>query len=137
MKEKIADHIKPGDHGTTFGGGPLVTHVALEILKRIAKKSFLQSVNEKSQYLFDKLKVLQKQFPEIISVRGKGLMVGIELDFAPQELIKSCADNGLLICKTAGNAVRFLPPLIVEKNQIDEALNKFEKALTYVRENHG
>ncbi len=132
MKEKIALHIKPGDHGTTFGGGPLVTFVAFDILKRICQKSFLHSVKAKSQYLFEQLSLLQKKVHGIKSVRGRGLMIGIELEADIQEVVNKCAENGLLICKTGGNAVRFLPPLIVEKQHIDEAIKKFTNVLLTV-----
>jgi len=129
LKDNIAAHIKPGEHGTTFGGGPLVTFVAHDILKRICQRSFLDSVKEKSQYLIEKLHELQAKVPGISSIRGKGLMIGIELKVDPGTVIKKCAEDGLLICKTGGNAVRFLPPLIVEKDHIDEALVKFENVL--------
>jgi len=132
LKEKIALHIKPGDHGTTFGGGPLVTFVAHDILKRISQKSFLDSVKEKSQYFFGQLIILQKKVAGIKSIRGMGLMIGIELEVDPQTVINKCAENGLLICKTGGNAVRFLPPLILKNKHIDEAINKFKNALLTV-----
>ncbi|MBN2413216.1 aspartate aminotransferase family protein [candidate division KSB1 bacterium] len=132
MNDNIASHIKPGDHGTTFGGGPLVTFVAHDILKRISRQSFLDSVKEKSDYIFAQLNELQGKIPDIVSVRGKGLMIGIELSVDPQTVINKCIADGLLICKTGGNAVRFLPPLIVEKKHIDEAVKKFTNVLNKV-----
>ncbi len=136
MKDHIASHIKPGDHGTTFGGGPLVTFVAHDILKRISRQSFLDSVKEKSDYIFAQLNQLQGKIPGIVSVRGKGLMIGIELNVDTQTVINKCAENGLLICKTGGNAVRFLPSLIVEKKHIDEAVEKFSNVLIKVGKNN-
>jgi len=132
LTDKIAVHIKPGDHGTTFGGGPLVTFVAHDILNRIKHKSFLDSVKEKSLYLFEQLSKLQENVPGISSIRGRGLMVGIELEVDPGTVIKKCAKEGLLICKTGGNAVRFLPPLIVENLLIDEAIKIFKNVLLAV-----
>ncbi len=133
LTDKIAEHIKPGDHGTTFGGGPIVTSVALNILERIAEPAFLESVRDKGSYLQEQLSALQTEYPELIAVRSKGLMFGLEIQGSPQDLIKACTEQGLLICKTGGNAVRFLPPLIITKEQIDEGLNKFKLALDSLR----
>lgn len=129
LNDKVAKVIKPGDHGSTFGGGPLITSVAEHVVSRIARPDFMRHVNEMSDYLMSALRELQKKFPQIISVRGLGLMIGIELDRDPKEVINACISNGLLTVKTSGNTFRFLPPLIVEKEHIDEAVGTLEKVL--------
>ena len=132
LNDKIAGFIQPGNHGSTFGGGPLVASVAEHIVRRISQPAFLDHIGEMSEYLFSQLKELKKNFAEIIAVRGKGLMIGIELDGSPQPLIDACAENGLLVCKTGGNAFRLLPPLIIEKEHVDEAIEKLTRAFLEV-----
>jgi len=129
LRDKIAAAIKPGDHGCTFGGGPLTTRVALDILQRLAASQFLAAINEKSGYLQNKLRGLQAKFPAIKEVRGLGLMIGVEVIIDPAHLIAACYKQGLLICKTGSNAVRLLPPLIVANKHIDEFIVKFAAAL--------
>lgn len=129
LTDAVAQHIKPGNHGSTFGGGPLTTTVAKHVVSRIAATPFLQHVNEMGDCIVQKLKDLQKQFPQIISIRGKGLMIGIEFDFDPKDVVAACIANGLLIVKTSGNTFRFLPPLVVEKEHCDEAIEILTKVL--------
>ena len=130
MTDDVAKNIKPGDHGTTFGGGPIAAAVAKDVLQRILDPELLSHVREMSEYFLQQLTALQKNFKQITNVRGKGLMLAISLTVDPKELIRACAENGLLICKTGGDAVRFLPPLNVAKKQIDEGVQKLHAALS-------
>ena len=130
MTDDVAKNIKPGDHGTTFGGGPIAAAVAKDVLQRILDPELLSHVREMSEYFLQQLTALQKNFKQITNVRGKGLMLAISLTADPKELIRACAENGLLICKTGGDAVRFLPPLNVAKKQIDEGVQKLQSALS-------
>ena len=132
LNDMVAAFIQPGNHGSTFGGGPLVASVAEHIVRRISEPRFLENVQKISEYLFSKLNELKKDFSEIVTVRGKGLMIGVELQDSPQPLIDACAENGLLVCKTGGNAFRLLPPLIIEKEHVDEAIEKLTKAFREV-----
>jgi acetylornithine/N-succinyldiaminopimelate aminotransferase len=129
LTDAVASHIKPGDHGTTFGGGPLTTSVALDVLVRIADPGFLEQVQKKGDYFTEKLLQLKSKFNTVVAVRGRGLMLAIELSIEPKELIQACAEEGLLICKTGGSSVRFLPPLNVTLAQIEEGVEKLERAL--------
>ena len=121
--------FRSGDHGTTFGGGPLAAAVAHDVLSRIAEPDLLADVREKSRYFYERLLHVQEESPHVVAVRGKGLMLAIEIDVEPKDLIAACAENGLLICKTGGPAVRFLPPLNVTAAQIDECVHKLTLAL--------
>ncbi|NOY59331.1 MAG: aminotransferase class III-fold pyridoxal phosphate-dependent enzyme, partial [Calditrichaeota bacterium] len=132
LNDMVAGFIQPGNHGSTFGGGPLVASVAEHIVRRIAQPQFLQHIEEMSEYFFAELESLKKNFNKIVSIRGKGLMIGVELDDSPQPLINACAENGLLVCKTGGNAFRLLPPLIIEKEHVDEAIEKLTRAFREV-----
>lgn len=132
LTDAVASHIKPGDHGTTFGGGPLATSVALDVLSRIAVPDFLKQVREKGDYFSERLRQVQRQFNAVVAVRNRGLMLAIELSVEPKALIHACAEEGLLICKTGGPSVRFLPPLIVTLEQIDEGVEKLKRALAKI-----
>lgn len=134
LNDQVAEQIKPGDHGTTFGGGPLTTAVALDVLQRIIDAEFLQQVREKGDYFRLKLENLMKNYDSITAVRNRGLMLAIELSIEPKSLIQACAEEGLLICKTGGPAVRFLPPLNITRELIDQGVEKLARALAKMGE---
>ena len=137
ITDEVAKYMQVGDHGSTFGGGPLVAAVAEYIVSKICNDSFLDRVKQNGKYLLSKLEQLKSSFKEIKSVRGRGLMVGIELQTDPKIVSEACVRNGLLLCKAGDSTIRFLPPLIVEKDQIDKAVDKLENALKITREGHG
>ncbi|MBN1998623.1 aspartate aminotransferase family protein [candidate division KSB1 bacterium] len=122
--DAVAKNMAPGDHGSTFGGGPIVCAVAEYTIRRVVQPEFLQKVKENGQYLLKKLKVLTGSYG-IKTIRGIGLMVGAEMEGDAGAVIKACAENGLLVVKAGHNTVRFLPPLIVGKDHIDQALDIF------------
>lgn len=135
LNEKVAEQIKPGSHGTTFGGNPLAVSCAFEILKIINENEILKSVAEHGHYFKEKLNDLQNEYKELITqVRGKGLILGIE--FASPEIAKMTIDKtisqGLLTIHTAGNVMRILPPLNTSKEEIDFALEIINKSLKEV-----
>jgi acetylornithine/succinyldiaminopimelate/putrescine aminotransferase len=127
-KEKVASAFRPGDHGTTFGGNPLAMSVAKAALTEIMKDDFLANVEKTGKYLFEKLTRLQKNYSVIKDVRGCGLMLGVELAH-PNEVILKSREHGLLLAKAGKNTLRFLPPLIVTREHVDEAATIFEKSL--------
>jgi acetylornithine/N-succinyldiaminopimelate aminotransferase len=129
VTDNVAEHIKPGNHGSTFGGGPLVTKVAEYVFKRINQPAFLKHVQDMGVYIVEKLEKLRRDFPAIIFVRGLGLMIGIEFEYDPKDIVADCIKNGLLVVKTSGNTFRFLPPLVIEKSHVDEAINILEDVL--------
>ncbi len=135
LNEKVAEQIKPGSHGTTFGGNPLAVSCAFETLKIINNNELLNSVGELGRYFKEKLNQLQTEYKELITqVRGKGLILGIE--FASAEMAKKTIDKtiseGLLTIHTAGNVMRILPPLNTTKEEIDFALETINKSLKEV-----
>ena len=121
--EKVASAFVPGDHGTTFGGGPLVCAAANAVLDTIVDENILDNVNEVGDYFISELKKLDKDF--IADVRGKGLMIGVELTKPGAEYVDKLREAGFLINCTADKVLRFVPPLIITKEEVD----KFVKAL--------
>ena len=119
--DEVANSMKPGDHGTTFGGNPLACAAANVVLDTISRKSFLDHVAEVGKYFKEKLVELQQKFPDLIrDVRGEGLLLGAELSKPGRRVVELCMKRGAIINCTVGNVLRFVPPLIVEKDQIDE-----------------
>jgi predicted acetylornithine/succinylornithine family transaminase len=128
--DRIASAIQPGDHGTTFGGNPLACALGTVILRTAAKKSTLARVQKKSAYLHSKLTLLQRQYPDrITEIRGKGLLLGARMSADPAPLISACKDSGLLVIKAGHNTVRFIPPFIVTRKEIDRATGLFRAVL--------
>ena len=125
--EKVASAFVPGDHGTTFGGGPLVCAAANAVLDTLDEENILDNVNEVGDYFIEELKKLDKD--TIADVRGKGLMVGIELTEPGAEYVDKFREAGFLINCTAGNVLRFVPPLIITKDDIDEFVKALDEIL--------
>lgn len=109
-----------GDHGSTFGGNPLVTSVANVIVEKFLDDSFLNEINEKSKYLFEKLNRLSNK--NIIEVRGKGLMVGIEVKGDLGSYVDKAKNKGLLILTAGKSTIRLLPPLNISYDEIDKCI---------------
>ena len=123
--EKCCDVLKPGDHGTTYGGNPVACAGAVEVLTRI-DDAFLEEVQKKSAYLKDKLQAL----PHVTSVSGLGLMLGVSLEGkeAP-DVVKKALEEGLMVL-TAKDKVRLLPPLTITYDEIDQGVEILKKALS-------
>jgi acetylornithine/N-succinyldiaminopimelate aminotransferase len=121
-KEQVAVALKPGDHGSTFGGNPLATAAATAVLETVLADGFLAGVKEVAGYFAAKLEELAGKYPVVKEVRGKGLLLGMELDVAAAGVVNACREKGLLINGVAEKVLRFLPPLIVTKADVDEAV---------------
>ena len=128
---KVASHLNPGDHGTTFGGNPLATAVANTVLQEIQLEKLLDNVNARSQQLIDGLTAIQKHTTAMIDIRGLGLLIGVAFDdtVMVNNIIQACYDRGLLLISAKGNVIRFLPPLNVSASEINQALKLFESTL--------
>lgn len=130
MTDAVASAMHVGEHGTTFGGGPMITSVALSVFNRISDPKFLAHVQETGDYLMERLSEINS--PHIKDVRGRGLMIGSELDMdVPQVLEKGYA-HGLLLIKARERVVRFVPPLVFQKAHVDELIEKFAEVLAEV-----
>lgn len=128
-KDHVASVFTPGTHASTFGGNPLVCAASNYVIKTITTPGFLEEVQEKGNYLKEKLIKLKDKYPAIIDVRGMGLMVGVQIDGNTGVVVKKAMELGLLLVGAGATAIRFVPPLIVTKDEIDQALEIFEKAL--------
>ena len=127
--EEVAGAFVPGDHGTTFGGGPLVCAAANAVLDVINDDDLLDNSKEMGQYLKEELEKLQENHDIIKEVRGCGLMVGIELTQSGVEYVDKLREKGFLINCTAGNVLRLVPPLIIKKEEIDEFVKALDETL--------
>jgi len=132
--EKVSEILVPGDHGSTFGGNPLATRVALEVVNTLIEENLPHHAAEMGDYLIGKLEELKEEFPDIVEVRGRGLMVGMELNYKGKIVIDRCMEQGLLINCTEERVLRFLPPLIIERNHIDEAVEILRGVLESLKE---
>ncbi len=128
MTERVAATMEVGGHGTTFGGGPLVCAVASHVFDRISQPTFLQHVQETGTYLKERLEEVNS--PHIRDVRGRGLMVGVELDLEVGEVIKRGVERGLLLVGSGQNILRLIPPLIAEKSHVDTFIERLTGVLT-------
>ena len=128
MNKKVATGMIPGTHGSTFAGNPLACSVANVVMDIVSNKKFLNNVQKSSKYFFSNLNKLKEKYPSIIKeIRGKGLLIGIQLHFDQKKFIKKLMDNRLLTIRAAENVVRILPPLNVERKEIDLALKIIDK----------
>lgn len=128
--EKAAAAFAPGDHGSTFGGNPLACAAALAVLEAIEQEGLMANAAAVGEYLIGKMKSLQHKYPALIKeVRGKGLMVGVELNRPGREVVDLCMAAGAIINCTAGNVLRFVPPLNVNRQHVDEVVTIVDDVL--------
>lgn len=126
--------FEPGDHASTFGGNPLACAAGIAVLNEVTKDGFLESVDKKGKYFREGLETLQKKHKVVKEIRGKGLMVGCELDLEDaSEIVLKALEKGLLINSVSHNVLRFVPPLIVTEEEIDEALQILDDVLSEIR----
>ena len=134
MNKKVASGMTPGTHGSTFGGNPLAMSVGNTVMDIVSNKKFLKNVKNLSKYFFSNLNDLKNKYPNIIKeIRGRGLLIGIQLYKDQTYFIEKLMDNRLLTIRAAENVVRILPPLNVKKLEIDQALNIIDKVCAKLR----
>lgn len=117
--EKAAS-LEPGDHGTTYGGNPMVCAAASKVLDIFKEDDILEHVKEVGAYLYEKLEEIKESSPIVTAHRGMGLMQGLEVSCAPSEVITKAMDRGLIIISAGSNVLRFVPPLVITKEHVDE-----------------
>ncbi|NNF37229.1 MAG: acetylornithine transaminase [Gemmatimonadetes bacterium] len=118
----IAETIQPGDHGTTFGGGPMVAGVARAVLATVSAPAFLRGVRERAARVETALHGLREADAGIVEVRGRGLMWGIELDRPAAPVVAAARERGLLVCSAGASVVRLLPALNIPMEELDQGL---------------
>jgi acetylornithine/N-succinyldiaminopimelate aminotransferase len=126
---KVAAHVKPGMHGSTFGGGSLVAAAAVATLQEILKPRIKQNVTELTDLLAGKLAKLAADHSCITEVRQQGLMIGLDLDCDSQPITDACLEKGLYINSTQGTVIRLLPPLTATKEEVETAISILDEVL--------
>ena len=134
MNKKVASGMTPGTHGSTFGGNPLAMAVGNTVMDIVSKKNFLNNIKKLSKYFLFKLNQIKDKYPNIIKeIRGRGLLIGIQLHKDQTVFIKKLMKNKLLTIRAAENVVRILPPLNVKKKELDQALKIINKVCTELK----
>ena len=133
MNKKVASGMIAGTHGSTFGGNPLAMSVGNSVIDIISNKKFLNNVKNLSKYFLSNLNIIKDKYPKIIKdIRGRGLLIGIQLHTDQVKFIKKLMENKLLTIRAAENVVRILPPLNVKKNEINQALRIIKKVCSEI-----
>lgn len=121
--EKFVSAMKVGDHGTTFGGNPVACALGNTVFSIVNQKEFLDGVAQKGEYLKQKLSEIQKTHGEITGIFGRGLLIGVQISLEPKKVTAKAKEKGLLLGKAEKNMVRFIPPLIISNDELDEAVS--------------
>lgn len=119
MRQKVADAMHKGDHASTFAGNPFTTHVANHVVERVSQPEFLAEVKEKGEYLMELLAELNS--PHVKEIRGRGLIVGVELDIEAGPVVSKGYEQGILLVSAGPNIVRFVPPLTISREELATA----------------
>ena len=130
MTEKVAEYsLAPGDHGTTYGGGPLACAAVAKTVEIFEEKHIPEHVKEIGAYLKKQLEELAKKHDCILACKGKGLMQGIQLSISPAEVTKKALEKGLLLISAGSDVIRFVPPLIITEKEVDELIRILDEIL--------
>jgi acetylornithine/N-succinyldiaminopimelate aminotransferase len=121
VTNEVGDNIKPGDHCSTFAGGPVVSSAAKVVVNRVTQPQFLEHVSEVGQYLVERL--MEIDSPLIKDIRGQGLMIGLELTIEAIQLVNAAHDYGLLLVGAGSHVIRLVPPLIIDKRHVDHLVD--------------
>lgn len=127
--EEVAKALVPGDHGTTYGGNPFACAAVSKVLDIFEQDKILENVNKVSAYLRGKLEELAEQTNTIKEIRGKGLLLGLELTVPVADVIAKCHEKGLIVISASGNVLRLVPPLVITEDDADMAVDIIKQAL--------
>ena len=133
--EQVAKALVPGDHGTTYGGNPLACAAAVEVFRLFDKLNVTDNVKNVGKYLETQLKSLVEKYDIVKAQRGIGLIQGIELTVNPKDVIAKCLDNGLILFSAGTNVIRFVPPLVITRDDVDLMMVRLKKVLDEVSQN--
>ena len=131
-KEDVAGGFVPGDHGTTFAGSPLAGAAANAVFDAFEEEGIVENSKKMGEYFLNKLAPLKDKYAFIKDVRGAGLLLGIELDFEGADIVGKMLEEGFLINCTAGNVLRFAPPLVVSESEIDALVEALDKVFASI-----
>jgi len=129
LTEEIARTIQPGDHATTFGGGPFVASVALHVLGRVSDPALLDAVRGNGAWLGDELRALATRTDRVRAVRGVGYMWGFDVTGPASQVVADSLEAGLLVCSAGDHTVRLVPPLVATRDDLARGLAILEQVL--------
>lgn len=136
MTEKVAKlSLAPGDHGTTYGGNPFVGAAVSTVLDEYERMNLVDHVRELTPYLENKLELLVEKHASILARRGKGFMQGLETTLPVGQVAAKALENGLVVISAGSNVIRMVPPLVIEKQHVDEMFEKLDMTLTEMEKN--
>jgi acetylornithine/N-succinyldiaminopimelate aminotransferase len=130
LTDEIAATIQPGDHGTTFGGGPLVAAVAAHVVERLSDPKLLEAVRNNGTWLGEQLTAIANRSGKVRSVRGMGFMWGLDVIEPAGDIVKRGWDEGLLTLTAGEYTLRLLPPLVMDRSELSRGLELLERALS-------
>jgi acetylornithine/N-succinyldiaminopimelate aminotransferase len=130
LSEEIAGSVQPGDHATTFGGGPFVASVALHVLGRLSDPALLAAVRRDGAWLGEQLRAIAERTGRIRAVRGVGYMWGFDVTSAASQVVADALEAGLLVCSAGDHTVRMLPPLVATRDELATGLSILEGVLS-------
>jgi acetylornithine/LysW-gamma-L-lysine aminotransferase len=128
-KEEVMSAFNRGEHSSTFSGNPLVCAAASAAIDALVEEKLPERAATLGQYFRSKLEALAEKYKIIREVRGLGLMIGMEMRFDVYNILLGCMDRGVLVLDAGRNVVRFLPPLVIEKQQIDKVVEVLDEVL--------
>lgn len=129
LTERVAETIRPGDHATTFGGGPLVAAAALAVCRKVGNPGFLAEVRRKGAIVERRLQALRQERSEVLEVRGDGLIWGVVVAGAAADVVQRAFDAGLLLCGAGADVVRIVPPLNISDDDLERGLQLLADSL--------
>jgi acetylornithine/succinyldiaminopimelate/putrescine aminotransferase len=132
--EEVAKSFGPGTHASTFGGNPLATAAGVAAVSTLLEDGVLENCRMVGEYFLNRLMDLKGKYSFIKEVRGRGLIIGMELGFEGTQIVTRCMEEGFLINCTMGNVLRFLPPLIVTTKEVDQLLGALDRILEECKE---
>ena len=128
-REEVAEVFGPGSHASTFGGTPIVTAASVQVVKVLLEENIIDHCAKMGAYFKERLSGLKAKHESIVDVRGMGLLLGMKLEMEGDTIVKSCMEKGFLINCIQGNILRFIPPLIIEKEEIDALIACLDEVL--------
>ena len=132
-KDEVAKALVPGDHGTTYGGHPLACAAAVKVFELFDSLKVLDKVKEVCAYLASELDKIVAEYDIATERRGMGLNQGLQLSVNPKDVIANALDNGLILFSAGTNVIRFVPPLVITKADVDEMIVRLKKSLDSCR----
>lgn len=127
--DKAAAAFVPGDHGTTYGGNPFATAAVLKVIELFQKENVLENVKEVGDYLYQQLEEIKESSDIVVDHRGMGLMQGLELSVPASDIVNKALENGLVLISAGANIVRFVPPLVIAKEDVDKMISILKKCI--------